>query len=110
MPRTPHLEEGLRLIREGQFFLAHETLEEHWIEADPAERDFYQGLIHVAVALHHAERNNSKGALAQLAKARRKLASYPEAFLEIDIEQVRSYLTDAEKEITEGHLPSPPPF
>ncbi|MGH7425744.1 MAG: DUF309 domain-containing protein, partial [Candidatus Methylomirabilales bacterium] len=41
--RSPYLEEGTRLFRAGEYFLAHETWEERWIEAAPEERDFYQG-------------------------------------------------------------------
>src|SRR3954471_5482378 len=41
------LERGLALIREGRFFEAHEELELAWRAAGPADRDFYQGLVHV---------------------------------------------------------------
>ena len=44
-----HLERGIRLLREGAYFEAHEELELAWRAAAPAERDFYQGLVHVAV-------------------------------------------------------------
>ena len=44
------LERGLELVRAGQFFAAHEELEDAWREAPAAERDFLQGLVHVALA------------------------------------------------------------
>ena len=40
-------------------------LEDEWREA-PAERDFLQGLVHVAVAWHHAGRGNRPGCERQL--------------------------------------------
>ena len=30
--RSPYLVEGIRLFRAGEYFLAHETLEEHWAD------------------------------------------------------------------------------
>ncbi len=44
---------GARLFDSGAFFEAHEAWEEQWrIETDPVQRQFLQGLIQVAAALH----------------------------------------------------------
>ena len=45
---------GLELLRGGEYFAAHEELEDVWRAAEPEERDFYQGLVHVAVAWYQA--------------------------------------------------------
>ena len=50
------LERGLDLIRKGRYFEAHEELEIAWRAAAPEERDFYQGLVHAAVAWYQAGR------------------------------------------------------
>jgi predicted metal-dependent hydrolase len=71
-----HLEAGLALIRAGDYYAAHEELELAWRAAPAAERDFYQGLVHVAVAWYQAGRGNRVGAERQLAKARRRLGPY----------------------------------
>jgi predicted metal-dependent hydrolase len=70
------LQDGLALIRAGRYFEAHEVLEEEWRVAAPQERDFLQGLIHVAVAWYQSERGNPVGCERQLEKARRRLAPY----------------------------------
>jgi uncharacterized protein len=70
------LERGLGLIREGRFFEAHEELELVWRAAAPEERDFYQGLVHVAVATYQDGRGNAVGRTRQLEKALRRLAPY----------------------------------
>jgi predicted metal-dependent hydrolase len=49
-----HFLSGLDLIRSGEFFAAHEELELEWRAAETGERDFYQGLVHVAVAWYQA--------------------------------------------------------
>ncbi len=51
-------------------------LEDVWRAAEPAERDFYQGLVHVAVAWYQAGRGNPVGCERQLEKAARRLGPY----------------------------------
>ena len=70
------LEAGLDLIRRGEYFAAHEVLEDVWRAAKPDERDFYQGLVHVAVAWYQAGRGNRVGCERQLEKAARRLIPY----------------------------------
>jgi predicted metal-dependent hydrolase len=71
-----HLERGIELFNRGSFFEAHEVLEEEWLRAPRPERFFLQGLIHMAVAWHHASQGNPPGALRQVTKGLRKLAGY----------------------------------
>ena len=67
------LAEGIELLRRGEYFAAHEELETAWRSAEPAERDFCQGLVHVAVAWYQAGRGRPIGCGRQLEKARRRL-------------------------------------
>jgi predicted metal-dependent hydrolase len=46
-------ERGIELMRRREFFAAHEALEDAWRAAQPSERDFFQGLVHVTVASSH---------------------------------------------------------
>ena len=62
-------ERGLKLIRAGAYFEAHEELETAWRLAAPAERDFLQGLVHVTGAWYQAGRGNRVGCERQLEKA-----------------------------------------
>ena len=79
------LQEGLELIREGSYFDAHEELEDEWRESPESERDFLQGLVHVAVAWLHAERGNRNGCERQLEKAERRLAPYAPRHRDVDV-------------------------
>src|SRR4029450_7356049 len=74
-----HFVSGLDLIRNGDFFAAHEELELVWRAAAPEERDFFQGLVHVAVAWYQAGRRNRPGCERQLEKAARRLAPFSPA-------------------------------
>jgi predicted metal-dependent hydrolase len=48
------LARGLDLARAGEYFAAHEALEDAWRASEPAEKDFFQGLVHVVVAWYQA--------------------------------------------------------
>src|SRR6202007_2798575 len=69
--------EGLRLFNQHNFFEAHEVLEDVWRAGPEPERKFLQGLIQVAVALHHHSRGNLVGCRSLLDRARRNLGTYP---------------------------------
>jgi hypothetical protein len=44
---------GIEHFNRGEFFAAHEAWEEIWRSTTPEPRDLFQGLIQVAVGLHH---------------------------------------------------------
>ncbi len=78
-------ERGLELIRRGEFFAAHEELETAWRSAEAPERDFFQGLVHVAVAWYQAGRDRRVGCERQLEKALSRLGPYAPAHRGLDV-------------------------
>jgi predicted metal-dependent hydrolase len=68
-------DEGVRLFNQQKFFDSHEVLEELWNRKTGIVREELQGLIQVAVALHHAQTGNRRGAAALLARAGRHWAT-----------------------------------
>ena len=73
-------EETLRTARElvaaGRPFAAHEVLEARWKAGPAEERDLWQGLAQVCVAITHAARGNQQGAERLADRAGMKLAAY----------------------------------
>jgi uncharacterized protein len=104
------LDEGLELIRRGEFFAAHEVLEDVWREAEPDERDFYQGLVHVAVAWYQAGRGNRVGCERQLEKARRRLSPYAPKHRGVDIDRLLERIEAAAATVELGSLRLEPPL
>jgi predicted metal-dependent hydrolase len=98
------LERGLELIRAGEFFAAHEELEDAWRAAEPPERDFLQGLVHVAVAWYQAGRGNRVGCERQLEKARRRLSPYAPAHRGVSIDALLRQLEAASETVAKGSL------
>ncbi len=107
--RAVSLERGLDLIRAEAYFEAHEELEEEWLDAPAGERDFLQGLVHVAVAWHHAGRGNRPGCERQLEKAARRLESYRPRHRGVDVESVLDQLAYARELVQTGSLSLPKP-
>jgi uncharacterized protein len=103
------LEEGLKLIRAGAYFDAHEELEDEWRVASEDERDFLQGLVHVAVAWLHAERGNRPGCERQLAKAARRLDRYAPEHRGVDVGAVLADVATAAELVAAGSLDLPAP-
>jgi hypothetical protein len=95
---------GLDLIRAGRFYDAHEVLEDAWRAAPPAERDFFQGLVHVAVAWYQAGRGKEVGCERQLEKALRRLDPYAPAHRGLDVTALLESV-----EAARGRFPDLPP-
>jgi uncharacterized protein len=83
---------GIELIRAGEYFAAHEELELAWRAAPEPERDFFQGLVHVAVAWYQAGRGRRIGTERQLEKAIRRLAPYAPAHRGLDLDALLAQL------------------
>ena len=98
------------LIRQGEYFAAHEVLEDVWRAAEPEERDFFQGLVHVAVAWYQAGRGNSVGCERQLEKAARRLRPYAPEHLGVDVTAILQQVVAAEQVVRSGSLKLPQPL
>ena len=100
---------GLEAIRAGRYFAAHEELEEAWRAAPPDERDFFQGLVHVAVAWYQAGRGRPVATASQLEKAARRLGPFAPAHRGVDIAGVLAQVEAAQARVAEGSLDLDPP-
>jgi predicted metal-dependent hydrolase len=100
---------GLELIRAGRYFDAHEALEVAWREAEAEERDFLQGLVHVAVAWYQAGRGNRNGCSRQLEKAARRLGPYRPSHRGVDLAATLARVAEARGLVDSGSLRLPPP-
>ena len=85
-------------------------LEDAWRAADADERDFFQGLVHVAVAWDQAARGNRVGCERQLDKAARRLRPYAPEHRALDVEAVLLSVEDAATVVAGGSLDLPRPL
>jgi predicted metal-dependent hydrolase len=108
---TRDYREGLRLARSGDYFAAHEALEAAWRNAEPDERDFFQGLVHAVVFAYQSGRGREVGAERQREKALRRLTPYAPAHLGLDVERLLAALRAVQPDLREQLVerdPQPP--
>ena len=67
---------GIEYFNECDFFEAHDEWEELWQDYSESDRTFYQGLIQVAVCLHHFGNGNIRGAKKLYESSRKYLEKY----------------------------------
>jgi uncharacterized protein len=92
------------LIRRGEFFTAHEELEDAWRAAPQEERDFFQGLVHFTVAWYQAGRGNRVGCERQLEKAARRLGPYAPEHRGVDVASILRQVATAAETVQGGSL------
>lgn len=88
-PLHPKAREGIELFNQGEFYEAHEPLEEAWMETDSPERDLYQVILQIGLAYYQISRGNYRGALKMFLRAHRNLTPLGNALLGIDIAQLQ---------------------
>lgn len=80
------------LFNQREYFACHDVLEELWSETIGDDRDFLQGLLHVAVSLHHLSEGNPTGARKMYASSLRYLESSGSSRQGIDLDRLRAEL------------------
>jgi len=89
-PLHPQAAEGLRLFNRGEYFEAHEALEDAWREETGKVRDLYRGILQVAVVYLHVRRGNTNGAIKVHARSRKWLKDWSPVCRGIDVEKLRA--------------------
>lgn len=86
---TATAEKGLRAFNRGEYFDAHEYLEDAWNADRSAGRDFYRALIQVAVAYLQIERANYRGAYKMLLRSRQWFRLIPDICHGVDMKSLK---------------------
>lgn len=97
-PLHPQAAHGLRLFNSGEYFEAHEALEDAW-NAEPGKvGELYRGILQIAVVYLHVTRGNYNGAVKVYGRSQRWIKDWPEVCKGIQVGQLRR---DAEAVIEE---------
>jgi predicted metal-dependent hydrolase len=83
------LELGVRLFNRGEFFLAHEAWEDWWRATPDPEKKRCQGIVQIAVAMHHVSTGNLVGARSVMERALSNLELAENTFRGLDMVQLR---------------------
>jgi uncharacterized protein len=93
---------GIALFNRGEFYEAHEVLEDVWRAAPVPEKLFLQGLIQISVALYHHSQGNEAGAKSLLARGERNLAGYPEDYAGVLLKPLRMAVAEWREALDQG--------
>ena len=91
-PYDPRYLEGIEHFNRCDFYEAHEVWEELWADYQGPSRKFYQGLIQVAVCLHHFGNGNTRGAIKLYHGCRGYLESFRPKHEGIDLDKLITQL------------------
>jgi len=85
---------GVELFNRGEFFEAHEAMEDamNLLDDDTADWDFYLGLLRASVANHKLGDGERSSARLHLRAALKFLAPYPDRHRGIKLREFRSAL------------------
>lgn len=84
----PRFVAGVKYFNECEFFEAHEAWEELWTEYQGPSRRFYQGLIQVAVCLHHFGNENARGAIKLYHSSSKYLHDYRPHYEGVNVDKL----------------------
>ena len=88
------LAKGVAQFNEGLFFECHDTLEEIWSGVRGPSRDFFQGLIQVAVGFYHLGNGNRPGAITLLHRSLERLGRYPARYAGVELAPLRDAVAE----------------
>jgi len=88
-PLHPEAIKGLKLIQHGEYFEAHEALENAWQDETGDIRNLYRGILQMAVSYLHLTRGNYPGSVEMHHRAQKWLAGWPSKCRGIEIETLR---------------------
>lgn len=96
----PRAVEGFELFNARKFWLAHEALEEAWLEETGEIRHLYRGILQIAVTYLHVQRANYAGAVKVYKRSQRWLNPFPGNCRGIDLNQLNQDAAAVMAEVT----------
>lgn len=82
--------QGVEEFNQQEFYACHDTLEALWIEAPEPDKNFYQGILQIAVACYHLSNHNWRGAVILLGEGIKRLSNYQPVYEKIDVTRLLS--------------------
>jgi hypothetical protein len=80
--------QGVEQFNQQEFYACHDTLEALWMEALEPQKQFYQGVLQIAVACYHLSNLNWRGAVVLLGEGIRRLRDYQPVYEGIDVTEL----------------------
>jgi uncharacterized protein len=99
-PLHPFARRGLELFNAGEYFEAHEALEDAWRDDRSEIRLLYQGILQAAVVYLHISNNNYPGATRLYERCKKLLDPWPDTCRGVEVADLRHNLSTVMEEVT----------
>src|SRR3970282_763239 len=93
-PKEDSIKEGIFYFNNERFWECHEILESVWKNCYEGERDLVQGIILVAAALVHYQKNENKICISILGRALKKLSNATGNYYNIDVDSLKNKIAE----------------
>lgn len=77
---------GIEQFNQQDFYACHDTLEAVWLQCNPVDKNFYQGILQIAVAHYHLSRHNWQGGVTLLGEGIRRLGPFRPVYHGVNVE------------------------
>lgn len=91
------IEDGIFYFNNERFWESHEAFEGVWKKCTGREKELVQGIILVAVAFAHSQKNDDVIGIGMLGRALEKLGSSPTTYHNIDVDRIRNRVSFMQK-------------
>ncbi len=79
---------GIEQFNKQNFYGCHDTLEAVWLQCEPMDKNFYQGILQIAVAHYHLSNHNWQGAVTLLGEGIRRLKAFRPDYQSVNTESL----------------------
>ena len=84
------IKQGIALFNEERYWESHEALESAWLTSSGPEKEVLQGIILLAAAYVHLQKNEEAVALSVMQRAYSKLVAHTGPYFEIDVTALKA--------------------
>jgi predicted metal-dependent hydrolase len=93
--------QGVEQFNQQEFYACHDTLEALWMEAFEPDKQFYQGILQIAVACYHLGNLNWRGAVILLGEGISRLGGYQPVYEGVDVTELMTQSVELLKALQE---------
>lgn len=88
------IKDGIFYFNNERFWESHESLEGVWKKCYGKEKELVQGIILLAVAFAHRQKNENSIGIGMLGRALEKLGDSPAVYGNIDVDRIRNKIKE----------------
>ena len=97
IPKEQGIVDGIFYFNNERFWESHEAFEGVWKKCYGREKELVQGIILLAVAFAHAQRDELSIGIGMLSRTLEKLGSSPSEYHSIDVDRIRNKTVQMQK-------------